>query len=108
MKKRIIILVALSSLFLSFSSCSPEEEEDDDCIEGYGFLKVRNTSVNTVQKIMIDGINYGTLDPGDVGTFPLRPGKHEVQPVGIAGGAGCSPAQVIIVECGTDMMSCSG
>jgi hypothetical protein len=105
MKKSIFILVALSSIFLNFASCSPEEE-DDDCIEGYGILKIGNGSLNTVHKIMIDGINYGTLDPGDVGSYPLRPGKHEVQSVGIAGGAGCSPAQVIIVECGTESLVC--
>jgi hypothetical protein len=107
MKKSILTIVALSLFLVSFNSCSPAEEEDECPLEGYGLLEIRNKSTSTVHRIIIDGINYGTIDPKGVATFPLRPGKHDVQSVGISGGNGCSPAQIFIVECGTERISCS-
>ena len=56
---------------------------------------------------MIDGVNYGTLDPGESEIISLTAGEHEFQQVGISGGSGCSSAKVIIIECETQGFSCS-
>ena len=100
-------LLSISSLILTFFiltimlSCDSES----DC-EGKGYLKLTNTSTGTVQRIMIDGINYGSLDPGESKSISLPAGEHEFQQVGISGGAGCSPAKVIIIECETQGFEC--
>jgi hypothetical protein len=57
---------------------------------------------------MIDGINYGSLDPGESKSISLPAGEHEFQQVGISGGAGCNPAKVIIIECETQGFECNG
>lgn len=77
-----------------------------DC-GGKGYLKLTNESINTVQRIMIDGVNYGSLDPGESEIISLPAGEHEFQLVGISGGSGCSSAKVIIIECETQGFSCS-
>lgn len=73
-----------------------------------GVLKLTNTSISTVQKIMVDGVNYGTIDPGESKEISLAAGEHDFQQVGISGGTGCGPASVIIVECETSGFKCSG
>lgn len=102
-----ISLTLLSLVMISITSCTKPEEEDDCPLPGYGYLKLNNTSLNTIQRVDIDGTNYGTLDPGDSETYPLAAGTHTFQNIGISGGAGCSPATVIIVECATEARSCS-
>jgi hypothetical protein len=77
------------------------------CPSKTGKLALKNNSLNTVQKIMIDGVNYGTLDPGEDDTYDLPAGEHEFQQVGISGGTGCAPAKVIIIECETQSFKCS-
>lgn len=79
---------------------------ESDC-SSRGYLQLTNKSLNTIQKIMIDGVNYGTLDPGESKTITLAVGEHEFQQVGISGGSGCSAAKVIIIECETQGFSCS-
>jgi hypothetical protein len=74
---------------------------------GKGTLKLTNKSTNTVQKIMINGVNYGTIDPGESKSVELVPGSYTFQQVGISGGTGCSQATVNIVECKTQGFSCS-
>lgn len=99
-------LALLGLLIVSITSCT--KPEDDDCeLPGYGFLKISNTSLNTIQRVQIDGTNYGTLDPGDTETYPLGVGTHTFQSIGISGGSGCSLASVIIVECATEARGCS-
>lgn len=75
---------------------------------GNGTLELTNTSQSTVQRIMIDGVNYGTVDPGEKKDIPLAAGTHSFQQQGISGGNGCSEASVIIVECKTTGFSCNG
>jgi hypothetical protein len=75
---------------------------------GKGTLSVTNTSPNTIQRLMIDGVNYGTLDPGETKDASLAAGQHSWQLVGVTGGGGCSEASVIIVECETSSYSCKG
>jgi hypothetical protein len=101
--KRISMYAAIAASSMFFSSCLGEV-----CSSGMGTLKLRNNSVNTVQRVMIDGVNYGTLDPGEEGSYELAPGTHEFQQVGLSGGTGCTPATVIIQECKTSSYSCSG
>lgn len=105
MKTRSLTLSAL--LLLSITSCNMEKDEDDCPLPGYGYLKLSNTSVTTIQSVNIDGTNYGTLDPGDSETYPLAAGTHTFQSIGISGGGGCNAATVIIVECATEARNCS-
>ena len=56
---------------------------------------------------MIDGVNYGSLDPSESKEISLAPGEHTFQQVGISGGSGCSEAKVIIVAGQTSGFSCS-
>lgn len=98
-------IMALTCLFV-ISSCELVEEETPkpDC-RGKGYLTQTNGSLHTIQQIIIDGTNYGSLDPGDTETFTLAAGRHEVRVVGVNGG-GCSPTTVTIVECETEGRIC--
>jgi hypothetical protein len=97
------LFFALTILTLSFCiSC-----EDLTC-NGMGKLSVENTSIGTVQRLMVDGVNYGSVDPGETLEVELAPGEHIWQLVGLSGGTGCSPAAVIIMECETSAFSCHG
>ena len=73
-----------------------------------GTLELTNSSLFTVQKIMINGVSYGTLDAGDSKSIDLSPGMYSWQLVGIAGGTGCSMAAVTITACDTQAFKCSG
>lgn len=77
------------------------------CAKNKGTLELTNKSLNTIQKVMINGINYGTLDPGEKKSFDLNIGEYDVIQQGISGGTGCSAAKVNIVACETQGMSCS-
>jgi hypothetical protein len=72
-----------------------------------GTLKLTNNSSNTVQRAMIDGVNHGSIDPGQSKEIKLAAGQHDWQLVGISGGTGCSAAKVTIVECQTTGFSCN-
>ena len=103
MRKIKLFLVALVLLTITASvntSC-----EDLTC-NGKGTLSISNKSHNTVQKLMINGVNYGTLDPGETKDVELSPGMYMWQLVGISGGTGCSAAAVTITECDTQGFSC--
>lgn len=102
LKRKLLIVVLVAATGLIFSSSC------DEICDGMGTLKLTNKSVGTVQKIIIDGVNYGTIDPGESKEIDLAPGEHDFQQVGISGGTGCSQASVIIVECKTSSFSCSG
>ena len=103
MKKKKITSIIMILLFLGLFSLSSCEKS----CSGKGTLKLTNKSLHTVQKIMIDGVNYGTIDPGESKEIELAAGEHDFQQVGISGGAGCSAAKVIIVECETSGFSCN-
>ncbi len=98
-QKYILILVLFLLGSINWSSC-------EEACDGMGTLKLTNKSLSTVQKIMIDGVNYGTIDPDESKEIDLAPGEHEFQQVGISGGTGCSAATVIIVECKTSAFEC--
>ena len=99
-RKQILILIfAFIGLFI-LSSCK-------ETCDGMGTLKLTNKSISTVQRIMVDGVNYGTIDPGESKEIELAPGEHDFQQLGISGGSGCSAAKIIIVECKTTGFSCS-
>jgi len=105
MKKIKMFLIAIVLMAITASvntSC-----EDLFC-DGKGTLSLENKSLFTVQKIMINGVNYGTIDPGETKEIDLTPGIYGWQLVGISGGTGCSAAAVTIVECETQAFSCSG
>lgn len=79
-----------------------------ECEDGWGKLRLENTSLNTVQRILIGGTNYGTLDPGESETYELPVGDYTVTMEGISGGGGCgAPSEVHIPDCGTVGRNCS-
>lgn len=77
------------------------------CVKTTGTLKLTNTSISTVQKMLIDGINYGSLDPGESKEIDLPVGTHSFSFEGISGGSGCSAGSVIIQACKTAAYSCA-
>jgi hypothetical protein len=96
--------IFLFATLILIASCKKEEQ----CkTSRQGILKLTNGSLNTVQRVMIDGVNYGTIDPGESKESSLAAGSHEFQQVGISGGTGCSAAKVIIVECETEGYQCN-
>lgn len=99
--KNLVLITALIFTTLLYS-CKP-----DDC-NGKGYLDVTNSSTNTVQRLLVDGVNYGLLEPGDTKEISLAAGQHYWKLVGVSGGCGCNPAAVIIVECETSSYSCRG
>ena len=101
--KNLILVTALMFTSLLFS-CTKE----DDC-DGMGTLSITNKSItNSLMKLKIDGVNYGTLDPGETKDVSLAAGRHDWKLEGINGGNGCNPASVIVVACETSSYSCSG
>lgn len=96
--KILIILSSLVGLSIFFQSCMPEDVETSDCSDS-GTLVLQNTSANTVQKILIDGTNYGILYPGDKQEIDLPVGKYEVYLKSTSGGRGCSPSYVTLQDC---------
>ena len=101
MMKTLMLISALVAVSF-LSSC-----DELNLCDGNGTLSVTNKSDNTLQQLMIDGVNYGTLDPGENKDVDLAAGQHFWQLVGIDGG-GCNEAYVIIVECKTVSFSCDG
>lgn len=95
-----LFAAVLFSVFISTTSCKKT-------CSGSGKLKLTNKSANTVHRLMVDGVNYGTIDPGESEEIDLAAGEHTFQQVGISGGSGCSAAKVIIVECETSGFSCN-
>ena len=99
-KKVLILSVIITMAFVTtFTGCMD--------IYTMGTLELTNKSIGTVQRIMIDGVNYGSLDPSESKEISLAPGEHTFQQVGISGGSGCSEAKVIIVAGQTSGFSCS-
>lgn len=101
-KCALLLSMCFVALFLSSASCTK-----DPICNGMGTLKLTNNSQRTVQRIMVDGVNYGSLDPSESKEYSLAPGQHDFQQVGISGGTGCSAAKVTIVECKTSGFSCN-
>jgi len=107
MKTLMLIAVLILTSFL-YSCELPDDipDPETDC-HGKGTLSIENKSLHTVQQIIIDNTNYGTLDPGDKNEYSLAEGTHSLDINGISGGGGCYPSSVFIVECETEYMSCS-
>lgn len=89
-------------------------EKDDDVAPASsgsacatGILRCTNTSNSTVQRILISGTNYGSLDPGETLSIELAPGSWTLQFVGINGGSGCSLSSFNIAACQTVSRACS-
>jgi hypothetical protein len=72
-----------------------------------GTLRCSNTSLHTVQKILLNGTNYGTIDPGEYRDISLAPGNWNLQFVGISGGSGCNATSFNIAACQSMGRACS-
>jgi hypothetical protein len=108
MKKFKLFLITIALLAISASMNTSCEPVDDACANGKGTLNLENTSISTVQRIMINGVNYGTLDPGEEKDIELSPGEYVFQQIGLSGGSGCSPAFVTITACDWQGFTCKG
>lgn len=97
---RTFLLVLLVS---ALSSCEEDCEQKNK-----GTLKLTNNSSGTVMRALVDGVNHGSLDPGESIEIDLGAGSHTFTFEGISGGAGCTPGSVIIIACETSAFSCSG
>jgi hypothetical protein len=103
MKKIKLVLLTLVLFTLTSITVSCEK-----ICSGKGTLELTNSSHSTVQKIMINGVSYGTIDPGEVKSIELTPGVYMWQLQGLSGGTGCSAAAVTITECDTQGFKCGG
>ena len=106
MKITINLLCFFTCLIMLFSSCVPEEMQPD--CNGKGELTLRNTSTQTLQRVMVNGVNYGTLDPGESETYNLTPGTYTVEQDGVSGGGGCGEFIVNVTECSSQSFGCGG
>jgi len=87
------ILAVIAVLVIVSLSCTKLDLTND----GMGTLTLTNSSYNTVQRIMINGVSYGTLDPGAKKDIKLSPATYSWQLVGISGGTGCSAASLTVL-----------
>jgi hypothetical protein len=94
------------------SNYNPDATDDDgSCTlcNGSGSLRLENSSTSNYYKINIDGINYGSLDPGESKDYTLPAGNHSFEFQKLTGpGNGCSSANVIIVACQVQGFYCNG
>ncbi len=102
----------LSKVILLAVACVACEKEDqvepvNTCPQTTGTLRVKNNSLHTVQRILVNGANHGSLDPGEERFFEKSPGDYTIQLVGLSGGSGCSAATVHIAACTVEGLSCS-
>jgi len=88
--------------------CSSANLSDNTCeCSGDGFLIASNKSTNTLQRLMIDGVNFGSLDPGEETTVRIAEGTHDLEFQSIGGSGGCYASKLVIVECDTESRTCS-
>ena len=108
MFRKKVVWTLLGGILLIFLLINITNCDVLDLCGGRGYLRLTNESRNTLHRIRIDGVNHGTLDPGESKTFDLTIGKHTVETIDIThGGNACSPFEVTIVECDTQGYSCS-
>ena len=106
-----VFFFALLVASAHFTSCLPVDGESGTVgpkCSGYGYLKMTNESINTIQVIIIDGTRYGSLSPGQSEIYKLAVGRHNYESRSANGKGGCSPASVTIVECDTVGRQCRG
>lgn len=100
MKPILLLLLCHVTLFLCFSSCEKPCDKN-------GSLLLTNKSLNTVQKLTVEGVSYGTIKPGESKEISLAAGEYEFQQVGVNGGVGCRAAKATIAKCKITTFSCS-
>lgn len=100
-----IFKVLFILLILPFTSCEELILETTPSCSGSA-IKVENRSHTTVQKIIINDINYGTIDPDEVREIQFSSGTYTVELRGVSGGTGCSEGTIILDDCETRGYSC--
>lgn len=99
----LFLVLGISLCFLS-ASC----EGDKLCFTNTGTLKYENKSLYTVQRIILNGTNYGSIDPGETEEIELTEGTYEFSTPGLSGGDGCASISIIYIKpCETVGRSCS-
>jgi hypothetical protein len=94
-------------LIIAFAICFSACKKAENC-SGVGTLSLTNKSSGTQQKIIINGVGYGNLNPGESKDIDLSPGVYTWQLVGISGGTGCSAATLNVSECMKYSYNCTG
>ncbi len=106
MKSPKLLLLAMSLVLLTACDDEPVAPSTPTTCNT-GTLRCSNTSLHTVQRILVSGTNYGTIDPGETRNIELAPGNWTLRFVGISGGQGCSESTFNIASCQTISRSCS-
>lgn len=108
------LITSIMLLAIVLGACDKEEVEppiEPACITGT--LRCSNTSLHTVQKVLIrsssatNWTNYGTLDPGESISITLAPGSWDIKFQGLSGGSGCNESSLNIAACQTVGRACS-
>jgi len=101
-----VVLVILASTFLV--SC--EDAFEQTCSKnGTGKLTATNKSLTgQAYKIVINGINFGIVYPGQTGEwdFPAGP-QLVVMQIAATGRNACNPAVVQVIQCESHGINCS-
>ena len=103
---KISFFCSFLAVIVQLTSCLPIDGGVKPACSGYGYLRLKNSSINTIQVVVIDGTRYGSLSPGETETFKLAVGRHQFDQRSANGKGGCSAASVTIVECDTDSREC--
>ncbi len=70
-------------------------------------IQVENQSVtNQTYEVLIDGIRFGAITPGQTDTWEVNPGPHIVEVNFAGGGVACTPALPTVEECQTRGLVC--
>lgn len=103
MKQLLAALVVLSvtTAVGSTTACS---DVTGSCVTA---IEVTNDSVtNQTYEIVIDGIRFGAITPGQSDSWEVSPGPHIVETNFAGGGIACSPALPTVEECQTRGLVC--
>ena len=109
-KKRIILttsvlfLLSVSIIFV-IASCSLFQPACQT--NNTGTLTVKNNTNDDI-RVRIDGVNYGFLSIGETLKRTFAAGvKYTVETLWPDGSPACSPAEVTVIQCQTQGISCS-
>lgn len=99
MRKLSFLIICACLIQLIAVSCK------EKCM-GVGKIKFTNQSTNSAYRIIVDGVSYGNIMPGESKEVSLAARERTVQLVGIEGTVGCPAQQLYVEECEIMQVSC--
>lgn len=97
-----------ATLFLIMPGLSLVSCDKEAFCGGKGTLTVKNSSLHTVQEILISNTSYGTIDPDETKEIKLPAGTYKLKFNGTSGGPGCnSESEFVLDACGDVGRQCS-